>query len=491
MGIGFMLVLIALVMAGAISSMIFFQAATEENLAQMSYETMKTSNISHFEKNIKDFYSENYDLLHLPPNKFINKSIGTESILDSFIKKYKSNDYPFLFSKNRVCVNIDGVEDNYKCEFVTDQRCLVFGEGEKDINGINICNELSGNEIAKNTMLNLLKTIPTGIYVSFDRTTKRYGQNQLPVMVVNVYKSDNFYVDFNNKYNINLETVVDDKILEARDIMHKIYEMVGERTKRNWKGYVKKYNVTIGNPFSALGDSLDKREYVFKRLKKNATTIKEIPYEIVGTELINGFMTSPEYITNMRRVDSTTWQNIFTKGKCVVKDKFLDKTIRNSNATYLSKFYYVFCEDVPDFRKRLYDGELDLPTIPKHLRVKNFCLSTEPCFIEYNKDVKAEVTIDGNIHKANTLRVDEAIRKYYLSNVNDFLNPFYPNAFLTLDKTIEGNGFIVSSNNNALGVEDGLYKLLFGMKFIPVEFYDNEQKNYRHYIINTYSLQNK
>lgn len=469
------------------------------------------------EKAASDFetkYFADYDFLNLPMGHIpdvastaaADSALGTvitnlDKLLDDVRDADTARKVEGVYLNNkRVCVKKTAKDDGSgKVKLDQDPLvvCSSFPEGKIDSVNYSL---FDGVDFERGTIAvsQLLSSLGSDVFVSLGRNNVKYLNNNFPSLGANLFpgtagnkvdgKADPHFVD--------IDKGVNERILQAKDIMDKIYSQFGEKVKREHKGYVKVDQVSPFNPFAVIGDAVDAKKS--KRMKfidpktraSDDTTGDETVYEkyhVVGDNQKEGFGTSNAIALSYSYLNANAVEIIGGLAGCkTLNDEFAETS---SSTPYFSNRYYLVCDDPKAiYRAKCVGEDAFCKEAPRHEEVllENFCLSSEPCYVKYETDKDV-------IKGMEVMSADYMLKTKYNLGADSYQNPFYPNAKETLFKE-EQKGLIFSSNNQAIASGGAKSFLILGLKFVPTkEAYEKADSLYNEnfYILNKYIVQTK
>lgn len=439
-------------------------------------------------KRVETVFVKNYDYLNLPLSLIPDGGLTeTKSSLSIYIealegvKKNTDENEIVMINANRVCVyNLK--TDKHRCSS-NDGGALDSIEYEK----------------AKSSIQEILTAIGDRVYVHFEPLDFTYNKTLFPSLKMIVYqtKAGGYPDGVSTSYEITLNDRINEMIIASKHIMDKMYDRYGEQTKRDFKGYVKTDIVSQTNPVAVIGDGIDTtlsntvkytppvRVGVAPPPINDDTGFIEhsTPYISLGDTALKGWGTSNSIVMPFKFLSDNYSSKIPAHGCKVVEADFKPSTI--SDPQFSHRHYYV-CGNPKEMYQRFCesDDEFCKMNIRDDLQVENFCLSSEPCYVEYELNEK------NTIEKIKSNSGDFLFKKRYNMGIDRYDNPFYPNYRDTLYPE-EQKGLIISGNNQGIPAKGGKYYFILGMKYIPVHFKTKAEEKQDNYIINKYTIQGR
>lgn len=494
MFVGVVLIIVIIALMGLIMPvMVSDLDISKTKLAEYKYQNSIMAREQMID-DLKTIYRTNYDYINIP---FALVPGGSSNALESSLEKFiasvndpqyvKKEGYPVLFNRDRVCTFLP-------------KEVRVQGGGTKE-GGRYICTSLEGNnslikkhlkEIADldtkikgaEAISKMIKAVHGDWFVTFEKINEKYINVELPSMVIKMYPENPDGKIPNHEaipVEISFNDVISSMVDDAKRINDGIYEKYGEYAKRQFKGLVKTDIVSQTNPFAVIGDALNMKE----RIDSGETNLP--PFLIVGNKALSGFATGDSIVINFSRLDGNYGSVI--GGSCEILSANLKSPNATVTAPQFSDKYYYGCADRA---RTIYTGACDTNedkncerTPNSLLKIPNFCLSTEACFVEYSTNE------DETLKDMKTSSIDYMLEKKFNLGIKSYTNPFYPNYAQTLDKDFEQKGLIFSSNNEGIASNNGQYFFIIGMKYVPTGFDSYSQNSKDFYILNKYVIQGK
>ena len=490
MGVVLIIVIIAL-MGLIMPVMVSDLDMSKTKLAEYKYQNSVMAREQMID-DLKTIYRTNYDYINIPFALVPGSSNNSlESSLEKFIASVsdpayvKKEGYPVLFNRDRVCTFLP-------------KDVPVQGGGTKE-GGRYVCTSLEGNnslvkkhlkEIADldtkikgaEAINKLIKAVHSDWFITFERINEKYINVELPSMVIKMYPEDPDGKIPNHEaipVEISFNDVISSMVDDAKRINDGIYEKYGEYAKRQFKGLVKTDVISQTNPFAVIGDALNMKE----RIEAGETVP---PFLVVGNKALSGFATGDSIVIKFSNLDGSYGSVI--GGSCEILNAKLKSPGSAVTQPQFSDKYYYAC---PDKARDIYTATCDSEDKNCErkpdalLKIPNFCLSTEACFVEYATNE------DETLKEMKASSIDYMLEKKFNLGIKSYTNPFYPNYMETLDKDFEQKGLIFSSNNEGITPNNGQYFFIIGMKYVPTGFDSYSQNSKDFYILNKYVIQGK
>lgn len=422
-------------------------------------------------------YFKNYDYLNLSLERIPDSGVAKQkSTLGEFFDILGTKKDVAYFNARRICYT-DTKGQNLRCQ-------PNMGE---------ILSGLSYDK-GREALEKVLASIGDDAYVSLRYNEVTFGANTFPSLIANLYMA---YVggkpDITKEPKvINMTNGVNDRIFQAKAIMDKVYFQYGEKVKRIHKGYVKTDSVSPYNPFAINGDAIDvfRSKILINKASDSSDTTGTVeynyPYNVIGDDAVEGWGTSNAQVINFS-ILADGYSAIIQGDSCKILTEKLKEGNHPDNPVFSSKFYYA-CKDPKEhsYRKNCISKDRNCvmyPSVRAKLRLENFCLSTEPCYVKYTVE-------DRQLKKIETMSGDYMLDKDFNLGIDTYENPFYPNYQDTLYPE-EQKGMIFSVNNQGLGANGAKFYFIIGLKYVPVpeKHYTDSLKNENNYITNKYVIQ--
>ena len=466
-------ILIVIFLTTALSGLLFTVNYQDDLARNKNIEIQIEAKAEKFETE----YFKNYDYLNLSleriPDSGIHKEESTIGEFFDILGNKKSVAY---FNARRICYT-DADNKNMHCQ----------------PNMNEILDQLSYDK-GRDALYKLLASIGDDAYVNLRYNEVTFDHNTFPSLIANLYMA---YVggkpDIKKEPKvINMTNGVNDRIFQAKNIMDKVYAQYGEKVKREHKGYIKTDSVSPYNPFAINGDAInvEKSKILINKSTDSSDTTGSVefnyPYNVIGDDTPIGWGTSNAQMINFG-ILADGYAAIIQGEDCKILNEKYKEGVHPDNPVFSSKFYYA-CKDPKEYSYRKNCIEKDkncekYPSVRKNLKLENFCLSTEPCYVKYTIE-------DRQLKKIETMSGDYMLSKDFNLGVNTYENPFYPNYQDTLFPE-EQKGMIFSANNQGLGANGAKFYFIIGLKYVPApgKHYTDSLKNENNYITNKYVIQ--